>query len=79
MVAESTEIAQLKVPVVRTSVEDSVIQTSAGESGAVEFVVAPVVAEATTITISKVSATTSVSTEPAVGLISAPGKLAPIS
>ena len=79
MVTESTEIAQVEVPVVSTSIEDNTVQTSAGEPSAVEFVAAPVVAEATTITLPEVPATTSVSTEPAAGLFSAPGELAPIS
>jgi len=79
MVAESTRVAQVEDLVASISAEDNTVQTSAGEPSAVEFVAAPVVAEATTITLPEVPATTSVSTEPAAGLFSAPGELAPIS
>ena len=39
-----------------TSAEDSALQTSAGEPGAVEFVIVPVTSEATIITVPEVSA-----------------------
>ena len=61
------------------SAEDSTVQTSAGEPSAVKFVDAPVAVEAATITDPKVSATTSVSKEPVVGLIPAQVELAPVS
>jgi len=54
--------------VVSTSAEDSAVKTSADEPSAVVFVAAPIAAEATTITIPEVSATTSVSTELALSL-----------
>jgi len=79
MIAESTGLAQVEDPVASTNAEDNALQTSAREPGAVEFVAAPVVSEATTITVQEVLATTSVSTEPAVGLISEPNELAPAS
>jgi len=44
-----------------TRVEDSTVQTSAGEPSVVEFVAAPVAAKATMITVLEVSAMTSVS------------------
>jgi len=79
MVAEGTGLAQVEDPVASIHAEDSAVQTLAGEPSAVEFVAAPVAMEATTITVLEVSATTSVSKEPVVGLIPAQIKLAPIS
>jgi len=78
MVVENTEVAQVEVPVVSASVEDSTIQTSSGVSSAVEFAAASVTVEATTTTIPEVSATTSVSIEPAAVFVSAPGELASV-
>ena len=77
-IEESTGLAQVEDPVASTSAEDSALQTSAGEPGAVEFIAVSVASEATTITVPGVSAMTSVLTEPAVGLISAQSELAPI-
>jgi len=78
LVAENTGLAQVEVPVVSSSTEDSALQTSAGEPSVVEFVAAPAL-EATTITVLEVSATISLSTEPPTGLIYTPGELAPAS
>ena len=71
IVAESTGLAQVEDPVASISVEDNAVQTLAGEPSVVEFVAAPVAAEATTITVPEVSAMTSVSKEPVIGFISA--------
>jgi len=60
-------------------VEDGAVQTSAGESSAVEFVAAPVAVEATTTTIPEVLAMAAVSEEPVVGLIPTKIESAPIS
>jgi len=79
MVAESTGIAQVENPVASISAEDSALQTSAGEPGAVEFVAVPVALEATTITVPEVSVMISISKEPTAGLFSAPRELAPAS
>ena len=69
MVAESTGISQVEDPVASISTEDNAVQTSASKSSAVEFVVAPVAMETTTITVLEVLATTSTSKELVVGLI----------
>ena len=79
MIAESTGLAQVEDPVASTSAKDSALRTSAGEPSVVEFIAAPVASEAITIMVPEVSSTTSVSTEPAVGLISAQSELAPVS
>jgi len=60
-------------------VKDNALQTSTAEPGTVEFVVAPVALEATTITVPEVPVKTSASTEPAVGFIFAPSEIAPAS
>jgi len=67
IVAESTGAAQVKNPTASISAEDSAVQNSAGEPSVVEFVVASVVVEATTMTIPEVLSTISVPQEPAVG------------
>ena len=72
-------MAQVKDPMASTSTEDSALQTLASEPSAVEFVPAPVIPEATTITVPEVSTMTSMLTESAVGLIFAQSELAPIS
>ena len=51
IIVESTRLAQVEDPVASTSAEDSALQTLAGEPSAVEFVAAPIVPEATTITV----------------------------
>jgi len=79
MVAESTRVAQVEDPAASVSAEDSAVQTSAGEPSTVEFVVASIIMEATTITISEVLASASVSEEPVVGLIPAQVESTPIS
>jgi len=79
MVAESNGLAQVEDPVASTSAEDNALQTLAVEPGVMEFVVVLVASEATTIMVPEVSATISVSTEPAASLISAPSELAPAS
>jgi len=79
MIAESTDLAQVEEPVASTGVEDSTLQTSTAESGTVEFVVAPVALEATTVTVPEVSVMTSVLIEPVVGLISTPSEMTPAS
>ena len=56
IVAESTGVAQVEDPMASIGAEDSAVQTSTGEPGAVEFIVAPVAVEATTITIPEVLA-----------------------
>jgi len=68
IIVESTRLAQVEDPVASTSAEDSALQTLAGEPSAVEFVAAPIVPKATTITVSEVSTMTSMSTESAVSL-----------
>ena len=66
---ESTGVAQVEYPAAIIGAKDNTVQTSAGEPGAVEFVVASVAVEAaTTTTVPVVLVTTSVSDEPAVGL-----------
>ena len=78
--AESTGIAQVEDLAASLGVEDGTVQTSAGEFRAVEFAVASVTVEAaTTITIPKVSVTTSVSDESIVGLTPAQVELVPVS
>jgi len=52
-------------------VEDSTVQTSAGEPSAVEFVAASVAVKATTTIVPEVLATTSALQEPSVGPIPA--------
>ena len=79
MVAKSTGLAQVEDPVASISAEDNAVQTLANKSSVVEFVVAPVAAKATTIRVPEVSAMTSVSKEPVVGLISAQIELAFVS
>jgi len=59
--------------------EDDTVQTSVGEPSAVEFVTAPVAAEATTTTVPEVLATALASEEPVVGLIPAQVESAPVS
>jgi len=71
IIVENTRLAQVKGPVASTNAKDSALQTLASEPSAVEFVPAPVVPEATTITAPEVSTMTSMSTGSAVGLISA--------
>ena len=68
----------MDVHVVSASVEDSAVQTSAGEPSAVEFVAAPVAAEATMITIPEVSAMTSMLMEPVIGFVSEPNEMTPV-
>ena len=51
MVAESTGVAQVEDPTAGLGGEDDVVQTLAGEPSAVEFVVASVTVEATTMTV----------------------------
>ena len=71
--AKSTGVAQVEDPAAGIGAEDSIVQTSAGESSAVEFAVA------TTITIPEVLVTTSVSDEPVVGLTPVQLELVPVS
>jgi len=78
--AESTGIAQVEDLAVSIGAEDSTVQTSAGEPSAVEFAVTSVSMEAaTTTTVLKVLATTSVSDEPVVDLTPARVELVPVS
>ena len=77
MITESTGLAQVKKAMASTGVENSALQTSAGEPSNVEFVVVPVASEATTIMIPGVSTTISASTDPATSLVSTPSRLAP--
>jgi len=56
MVLESTGLAQVENLVASSSTEDNALQTSAGEPGAVEFVIVPITSEAIIITVSEVSA-----------------------
>ena len=78
--AESIRVAQVEDPATSTGAEDSTVQTSAGESSAVEFIVASVAVEAATaITVLEVLVTTSVSDEPVVGLTPAQVELVPVS
>jgi len=79
MVAESTELAQVKDPMASISAEDNAVQTSVSEPSVVEFVTAPIAAEPTTITVLEMSAMILVSIEPAACLVSAHGELAPAS
>jgi len=58
MIAESAGVAQVEDPAASIGVENSVVQTSAGEPSAVEFVAASVVVEATTTTVLEVLAAT---------------------
>ena len=68
MVAKSTRVAQVEDLVASIDAEDSAVQTSVSEPSAVEFVVAPIAAETTIITIPEVLAPTSASKEPVVSL-----------
>jgi len=79
MVTESTRVAQEEDPVTSISAGDNVVQASAGESSAVEFVAAPIAVETTIITVLEVLATTSVSKDPVIGLIPAQVESASIS
>jgi len=79
MIEESTGLAQVEELMASTGVEDSALQTSTAEPGTMEFVAAPVASEVTTITVSEVPITTSALTEPAVGFVSAPSKMASAS
>ena len=77
---ESTGVVQVEDPAVSLGVEDSTVQTSAGEPNAVEFVVASVAVEAAiTTTVPEVLATTSVSDEHVVGLTPAQVELVLVS
>jgi len=69
MITESIGLAQVKEPVASTGAEDSALQTSTAKLGIVEFVVASVASEATTITVPEVSVMTSALTEPATSLV----------
>ena len=63
--AESTGIAQVENPAASIGVEDSTVQTLAGEPSAVEFATTSVAAKvAMTTPVPEVLATTSVSDEP---------------
>jgi len=78
--AENTGIAQVEDPATSIGTEDSIVQTSAEEPSAVEFVVASVTMKAaTTITVPEVLVTTSVSDEPIVGLTPTQVELVPVS
>jgi len=79
MIAERTGLAQVVESVASTGIEDTTLQTSTAKPGTVEFIAALVASEATTITVPEVPAMTSVLTEPAAGLVSAPSELASAS
>ena len=60
-------------------VENSVVQTSAGEPSAVEFVAASVAVETTITVVPEVLASASASEKPVVGLVPAQVESAPVS
>jgi len=76
MTVESTEMAQVEEPMTSTGAEDNTLQTLMAEPSTVESVLLVVVSEAVTITIPEVPVMTSVLTEPAAGLVSAPSEMA---
>ena len=71
--------AQVEDPMASIGVEDIAIQTLASEPSVVEFVAASVAVEAATMTVPEVLAMISASQDPAIGLIPAQVKLAPVS
>ena len=77
---ESTRVAQVEDPAASIGTKNSIVQISAGEPSAVEFVVASIAVKAAkTITVPEVLVTTSVSDEPVVGLTPAQVELVPLS
>ena len=79
MVAESTGVALVEDPATSIGAEDSAVQTSAGKPSDVEFAVASVAMEATTIAVPEVLASALASENPVVGLVPAQVESAPVS
>jgi len=65
--------------VVSTGAEDNTLQTLTAEPSTVELVTTVVASEASTLTVLEVPAMTSVLMEPAIGFVSEPSEMAPVS